>query len=158
MQILGTLLAPAVSSLFGGGQQTGSVQSPGQLTPDQMANLQFAALNERNKLINYYSNAGIPYSSGLAYDLGSIPFQTAAAAGQIEQGQQSTAMAQNTNTANQLAQLGTTLGGLNQQGTNAQTQTNPDTSVFSTAPTSTGAGAATAPAVPYTQITGQGGA
>ena len=136
-QLLG--LVSSIGSIFGQNQN-----QQGGLTQDEMAALQFSALQEQNKLINFYSDAGIPGSSGLAYDLGSIPFQTAAAAGGIEQGQQATNLAAGNQTANQFAQLGTTLGNLNQLGTNQQT-TNPDNSGFSTGTN----------AVPFTGITGQ---
>ena len=123
MQILGTLLGGAISGAFGGQQQ----QQPG-LTPDEMANLQFAAQSEQNKLINFYSDAGIPFSSGLAFDLGSIPFQTAAAAGQLESSQSPQSLGGITpnNAAQQFAQLGTTLGSQNAGNQN----TNPDSSAF----------------------------
>ena len=132
-------LAAPLLNLFGGGQQQ---QQTGQLTPDEMAALQFSALNERNTLVNYYSNAGIPGSSGLAFDLGSIPFQTAAAAGGIEQSQAGFSTGAAQNTANQMAQLGTVLGQLNNQ--NTTQNTNPDTSNFGS----------NASPIPFTNATG----
>jgi hypothetical protein len=126
-QILGGLLSGGLSSLFGGQQQ-----NTGGLTPEEIAMLQYSAQNEQRTLTNYYSDAGIPGSSGLAYDIGSIPFQTAAAAGGIEQGNTATTNANTAAIGSQLGNLGTTLGNLNSLGTGAAAG-GPDASAFSTA-------------------------
>jgi hypothetical protein len=127
-QILGTLLSGGLSSIFGQNQQ----QNTNGLTPEEMAMLQYSAQQEGQKLTSYYSDAGIPGSSGLAYDLGSIPFQTAAAAGGIEQGNTATTNANTANIGSQLGNLGTTLGNLNSLNTGA-TAAGPDASTFATA-------------------------
>ncbi|MBO0737076.1 MAG: hypothetical protein J2P48_10970 [Alphaproteobacteria bacterium] len=68
------------------------------------------------KLKSAYADMGIPFSSGLAYDLGSIPFQEAAQNAQIAQNTQG-------NQNQQFAQLGNALGGLNLGGQNPSTNT-----------------------------------
>jgi hypothetical protein len=83
------------------------------LTAEQQAALQHSAQQEAMKETAFYTDAGIPFSSGLAYDLGSIGLQTAAQGAAFEQGNQANYLAQQAQQGNQLAQLGTTLGGLN---------------------------------------------
>jgi len=107
--------AQGLSSLFGGGGGGGG----SGLTAEQQAALQFAGQQEGMKEQAFYADAGIPFSSGLAMDLGSIGVQTAAAGAGLENQnaqlalqQQSLNNQQNANLGNQLAGLGTALGGL----------------------------------------------
>jgi hypothetical protein len=86
--------------------------SPGGLTPDEAAMLQFQAQQEAHKETAFYADAGIPYSSGLAMDLGSIGQQTAATAAGIEQGNQQLALQQQALQGNAASALGSAAGGL----------------------------------------------
>ena len=100
----------AASSGKGGGSSGGG----GQLTAQEEAMLQYQAQSEAKKETAAYSDYGIPYSSGLAHDLGSIGFQTAAEAGSIQQSQYAANQASQTAQGNQLStalgNLGTALG------------------------------------------------
>jgi hypothetical protein len=103
---VGKLASTALSGLSGGGGSSGG------LTPDEQAMLQYQAQQEAQRETAFYADAGIPFSSGLAYDLGSIGQQTAANAATIEQGNQSLALQQQALAGNSAAALGGAAGGL----------------------------------------------
>ena len=103
------LAVVAVLAVAACGSSSKSSSSSGGLTADQAAALQYAAQQEAMKETAYYTDAGIPYSSGLAYDLGSIGQQTAANAAQIEQGNVANQLAANAQQFNQQNALGNQL-------------------------------------------------
>ena len=113
----GKALGGLISGAAGGGGG-----SSGGLSQQEQAMLAYQAHSEAMKETAAYTDYGIPYSSGLAHDLGSIGFQTAAEAGQIQQSQYGAQQAQQTQQANALGQLGTALG------SQSASTGNPDTS------------------------------
>ena len=107
---IGSVIGLAASAAGGGKGGGGG----GGLSSEEEAMLAYQAQSEAKKETAAYTDYGIPYSSGLAHDLGSIGFQTAAQAGQIQQSQYGQNQANQTAQAGQLStalgNLGTALG------------------------------------------------
>lgn len=110
---IGSLIGAGVSAASSG-KGGSSNNSGGQLSAQEQAMLAYQAQSEAKKETAAYTDYGIPYSTGLAHDLGSIGFQTAAEAGSIQQSQYNANLAAQTAQSNQLGNalgnLGTALG------------------------------------------------
>lgn len=110
---IGSLIGAGVSAASSG-KGGGGGGGGGQLTAQEEAMLAYQAQSEAKKETAAYTDYGIPYSTGLAHDLGSIGFQTAAEAGSLQQSQYNANLAAQTAQSNQLGNalgnLGTALG------------------------------------------------